>query len=650
MEPGWRERRNLERLMRQRGAGRPVLSDGFVIRPVGGVSTASVGEAVPPPAPPKATSPPTGQVPPRRTSPRTNPPLSDPAGAARGVISPSPLQEEAPVPLDKPDVTRKSPPRNSPPRGRTPVSSDAPALPIITTTRTSAVAAVTPIARGKRTRQPSPDKFLTTPEADGITKRRLNAAAERRQEKLAMRQRGAGTRKVADIGFTIQPLQPVTKITAVREKESVEAEKELVEEVEAQVQKQVLMEIDGLGDSAYEGGEADAEEGEEDKQNEAGGESEPENEQQEITEDQTIGMVIEEPTQEADGSMIQQIVPGDGESDALVVPVMSPGSRNKRRKVILEGQGQPEQIEDELQPFKNMAHDPVEEVGKETPSETGPKRKRQLIEEGEANGLGQEQQLEPSDLSDSGGEADSDVESLSKSRKNSSTQPQKQPKPKQSKPRPPREEGKTQTYPVIVHRLSKSASYALPPGSNRGGVNPVDVINQVAGEILDKYWEKYAKSNLEKRTIAAFKEEFSCRLLEVTDELERYISLTMRVRQAQKRKAQLVAELLETKRQRGKVAVKMDDVRKAHEMAAKSAETQNHISQTFADVTHTIERGKAREPGELEEGMEGLEAMIKTVAAAVTGGGSDGTGTLATVVEFNRFLERAEAVLRERRY
>lgn len=48
--------------------------------------------------------------------------------------------------------------------------------------------------------------------------------------------------------------------------------------------------------------------------------------------------------------------------------------------------------------------------------------------------------------------------------------------------------------------------------------------------------------------------------------------------------------------------------------------------------------------------MEGLEAMIRTVAAAVTGGGSDGTGTLATVVEFNRFLERAEAVLRERTY
>lgn len=405
---------------------------------------------------------------------------------------------------------------------------------------------------------------------------------------------GNRTRKVADIGFTIQPLHPVTKVSSARENGTVGAGKELVEEVEAQVQKQVLKEIDGLGDSAYKGGETDAEEVKGDKQNESGDETEPEDEQQEIMEDQAIEMDIEEPTQEADDTMIQQIVSGDDKKSrngALVVPVISPRSRNKRRKVVLEDRDQPEQVEDEFQLSQNMMRDPAEESEKETPSEAGLKRKRQLIgkkpapaqasinqgneeeeEEREVNGLGQERQLEPSDLSDSGGEVDSDVESLSKFRKNPSTQPQKLFNPKQPKPRPSREDRETQTYPVIVHRLSKSASHALPPVSNRGGVNPVDVINQVAGEILDKYWEKYAKSNLEKKTIAAFKEEFSCRLLEVTDELERCISLTMRVKQAQRRKAQLVAELLETKRQRGAVAVKMDDVRKAHDMAVKSAE------------------------------------------------------------------------------
>lgn len=47
--------------------------------------------------------------------------------------------------------------------------------------------------------------------------------------------------------------------------------------------------------------------------------------------------------------------------------------------------------------------------------------------------------------------------------------------------------------------------------------------------------------------------------------------------------------------------------------------------------------------------MDGLEALIRKVSAAVTGGGSSGTGLLATVVEFNRFLERTESALSGRR-
>lgn len=648
--------------MRQRGAGRPVLSDGFVIQPVGG---APAGEAAPASAPPKAISPSTKQVPPRRTSPRTKIAISEVNKVTHEALRPSPLHEEAPIAPDKPDVTR-----GTPPRGAMSVSSDAPALPVITTTRTSAVAAATPILRGKRTRQPSPDKFLTAPEADGISERRLNTAAERRQEKLAMRQRGAGTRKIADIGFTIQPLQPAAKAPILSEKESNEAEEQqLVEEIETQVQKQVLMENDGLGGTSNEGGDAGTE-----KEGRSGrdGTTEGPNKEgeQQIIQDQVIEMEIEEPTQAAGESIIQQIVPRDSDrsqNDALAAPIISSENQNKRRKVMPEDEGESELTEG-LQPVRNLAHNLAEGGEREMPLEVGPKRKRQLVgkkpasprvpideEDGEedyqANGQGPEQELETTeDISDAEEEAESDTESRPKSRKSPSAQPPKQPKQKQSKPRLPREDGKTQTYPVIVHRLSKSASYKLPPGSNRSGVNPVDVINQVVGEILDKHWEKTAKSSHEKKAVAAFKEEFSCRLLEVTDELERSISLTARVRQAQKRRAQLVAELLEVKRKRSKVAVKMDDVRKEHEMAVRSSENQNHISQTFADVTHTIERGKARGLDEVEEGMEGLEAMIRTVAAAVTGGGRDGTGTLATVMDFNRFLERAEAVLRERKY
>lgn len=54
--------------------------------------------------------------------------------------------------------------------------------------------------------------------------------------------------------------------------------------------------------------------------------------------------------------------------------------------------------------------------------------------------------------------------------------------------------------------------------------------------------------------------------------LENNIILTARARQTQKRKAQLVAELLGIKQKREYIAVKMDGVRKAHELATKGDE------------------------------------------------------------------------------
>lgn len=54
--------------------------------------------------------------------------------------------------------------------------------------------------------------------------------------------------------------------------------------------------------------------------------------------------------------------------------------------------------------------------------------------------------------------------------------------------------------------------------------------------------------------------------------MEHNIVLTTRAKQAQKRKAQLMLELLRIKQDREKIAVKMDDVRKTHELATKSCE------------------------------------------------------------------------------
>jgi hypothetical protein len=132
-----------------------------------------------------------------------------------------------------------------------------------------------------------------------------------------------------------------------------------------------------------------------------------------------------------------------------------------------------------------------------------------------------------------------------------------------------------------------------------------------------------------------------------------------------------MAELLAIKRERAQVAAKMDDVRKEHEIASKSSQvcasplslhlpprltphqSQQETSQAFEEISGALERGKSRTDGDGGGGgggtsMEGLEALVRKVSVTATGGGSDGTGLLARVVEFNRFLERAEQVLREK--
>ena len=82
-------------------------------------------------------------------------------------------------------------------------------------------------------------------------------------------------------------------------------------------------------------------------------------------------------------------------------------------------------------------------------------------------------------------------------------------------------------------------------------------------------------------------------------------------------------------------------------LSNKASQGQQETSQAFEEISGALERAKLR-TGEDDGSMEGLEALIRKVSGLVTGGGSDGTGLLGRVVEFNSFLERAEKALRER--
>lgn len=94
----------------------------------------------------------------------------------------------------------------------------------------AAVASVTPEPRGKRQRQPSPDKFLDTPDRKEMQQSRQtrlgNGVKSKLAEKLAARRRGAGTHKVADPGFVIEGLDEFVEQTAKRRKVSPQPEPE----------------------------------------------------------------------------------------------------------------------------------------------------------------------------------------------------------------------------------------------------------------------------------------------------------------------------------------------------------------------------------------------------------------------------------------
>lgn len=235
------------------------------------------------------------------------------------------------------------------------------------------------------------------------------------------------------------------------------------------------------------------------------------------TEDETAQSVVEDATieveDELDNTVGEDATVEEEDSESSAIAIKSPENRNKRRKVILE----------ELHQKPEDA--PLAEVGEpETPR---PKLKRQTTgkkpappqipedeeeEEEEAADAESELQAEPSGLKVSG-EGSRPQPRKIPAKPHATTQPKPKTKPRRRAQRPDSDEPMP-TFPVIVHRLGKSGTFALPPGSQRAGVNPIDVISQVSMEIIDRCFLK-AKSNAERKAVESFKEELSLRFLEL---------------------------------------------------------------------------------------------------------------------------------------
>ncbi|KAF7894438.1 uncharacterized protein EAF01_009889 [Botrytis porri] len=250
---------------------------------------------------------------------------------------------------------------------------------------------------------------------------------------------------------------------------------------------------------------------------------------------------------------------------------------------------------------------------------------------------------------------------------------QRQPAPPKSKPQGMEKKNKKQKVregspiPVTVHRLTKGPVYddddsdaeilnSEIPCVTRAGVNAVDVLGQICQELVTAGLETLG-DNAEKtqdaaqrleyktkmRAVDSFGKELRVRLLEHTINLDNSYSLEKRLREAQKKKLSLREEILLVRAKREKIALRMDEIRIAHEKNSHDAQQREVLNTTVHDIELAIERGKSSSDN-TDDGKSNRELMLKRIASEASSASDDG-GVLKQIKAFNAFMERAALAL-----
>ncbi|KAJ2893464.1 hypothetical protein MKZ38_008672 [Zalerion maritima] len=203
------------------------------------------------------------------------------------------------------------------------------------------------------------------------------------------------------------------------------------------------------------------------------------------------------------------------------------------------------------------------------------------------------------------------------------------------------------------------------PFVNHLGVNIVDVVAQVCEELLganlaaletalvegDNDRQTKKELRVKYKALEAYQEELQTRLLEHAVALDNLYGLQKRVRVVQKEKLMLRDEILEVRRERDEVEVRMDAVRVGHERDGRVALHQIGLSTNMHNVDLALEAGNQAD--ELTSAqkkvadLNNLELMIEMVVDEASSKSRSG-GALKQIREFNAFLERAAGALERR--
>ncbi|CZT44688.1 uncharacterized protein RSE6_04892 [Rhynchosporium secalis] len=229
--------------------------------------------------------------------------------------------------------------------------------------------------------------------------------------------------------------------------------------------------------------------------------------------------------------------------------------------------------------------------------------------------------------------------------------------------------------PVTVHRLTLPPLYderetdadildAEMPHMKRSGVNAIDVLKQLCEEVISNQLRSLEQmgnscedtaSRREYKTkwnaVEAFGSDLQLRLLTQTVNLDNAYCLKHRVKDELRRKIILREELLQIRKEREQLALRMDEIRMKHEKEKTDAQSRDFLNTAVHDIEMAIEMGKSKQDSEeLDRApdMIGTELLISRVAAEVSNKGDSG-GILRQIKQFNAFLERTALALETRK-
>ncbi|KAJ4547410.1 hypothetical protein HRR76_000053 [Exophiala dermatitidis] len=230
----------------------------------------------------------------------------------------------------------------------------------------------------------------------------------------------------------------------------------------------------------------------------------------------------------------------------------------------------------------------------------------------------------------------------------------------------PSKKGPSKTrFPFLTHRLTNLSRLPtihetnedgehgddpLDMTNDHGQPNVVDVLAQICRETIENLVEGTSTSRLpsdraavktKRDALEAFGRDLDDELFELSEVVENRIHLEARVRKSRREKASLQAEWLALRKERERIALECDAVRRQHWECEDDARQRWNLSEAAKRAEIELNRDN-------HNTEDGIEFLLRSVASNVSSASEEG-GLLNKVKRFNAQLESMALLLERKR-